>query len=66
MPREKPFNRIHLENMLALTDAGGIVMPPFLSFYETDASFDDMITRTMARALSHFDVPAEFSEWSGL
>ena len=26
MPRKKPFNRIHLENMLALTDAGGIVI----------------------------------------
>jgi 4-hydroxy-3-polyprenylbenzoate decarboxylase len=66
MPREKPLNRIHLENMLAVTDAGGIVMPPFPSFYANDDTLDAMITRTVARALEFFDVDVEYEEWEGL
>ncbi|WP_254533229.1 UbiX family flavin prenyltransferase [Natrinema gelatinilyticum] len=66
MPREKPLNRIHLENMLKVTDAGGIIMPPFPSFYQHETDFDKMISRTVARALSLVDVSVEFEEWSGL
>jgi 4-hydroxy-3-polyprenylbenzoate decarboxylase len=66
MPREKPFNRIHLKNMLELTDAGAIVMPPFPSFYQGPKSIDEMITRTVARALTQLDVEVEYEEWAGL
>ena len=66
MPREKPFNRIHLKNMLELTDAGAIVMPPFPSFYQGPKSIDEMITRTVARALAQLDVEVEYEEWAGL
>jgi 4-hydroxy-3-polyprenylbenzoate decarboxylase len=66
MPREKPFNRIHLENMLSVTDAGAIVMPPFPSFYNRPKSVDEMVTRTVARALAQFDIDVEFEEWQGV
>ena len=67
MPREKPFNRIHLENMLKVTDAGAIVFPPFPSFYARPDSVDEMITRTMIRALSFLsDAEFELDEWQGL
>jgi 4-hydroxy-3-polyprenylbenzoate decarboxylase len=66
MPREKPLNRIHLQNMLTLTDAGGIIVPPFLSFYQRNATLDEMITRTVSRALELLDVPIEYAEWDGL
>jgi 4-hydroxy-3-polyprenylbenzoate decarboxylase len=67
MPREKPFNRIHLQNMLTVTDAGAIVFPPFPSFYARPDSVDEMITRTVIRALSHVtDVDFELDEWQGL
>ena len=66
MPREKPFNRIHLKNMLEVTDAGGIIMPPFPSFYAKPESIDEMLNRTVARTLSMFGVDVEFEEWAGL
>lgn len=65
MPREKPFNRIHLKNMLEVTDAGGTIVPPFPSFYQ-NMSLEGMVTRTTARALSILGVEVEFSEWDGL
>lgn len=66
MPREKPFNRIHLKNMLEVTDAGGIVVPPFPSFYQNPDSLEESVTRTVIRALSFLDVRVEFDEWDGL
>jgi 4-hydroxy-3-polyprenylbenzoate decarboxylase len=66
MPREKPFNRIHLKNMLEVTDAGAVVMPPFPSFYNRPKSIDEMVTRTMARALTQFGIDVDFEEWEGV
>ncbi|WP_440991839.1 UbiX family flavin prenyltransferase [Haloarchaeobius baliensis] len=66
MPREKPFNRIHLKNMLEVTDAGAIVFPPFPSFYQKPWDLDEMINRTTARALSQLDVDVTIEEWSGI
>jgi 4-hydroxy-3-polyprenylbenzoate decarboxylase len=66
MPREKPLNRIHIENMLKVTDAGGIIMPPFPSFYNRPDSIDEMVTRTMSRALSQLGVDVEYEEWAGV
>ncbi|WP_380676154.1 UbiX family flavin prenyltransferase [Salinigranum sp. GCM10025319] len=66
LPREKPFNRIHLQNMLAVTDAGGVIMPPFPSFYANPDSIDEMVARTMARTLSLLDIDVSFDEWTGL
>ncbi|MDS0294912.1 UbiX family flavin prenyltransferase [Halogeometricum luteum] len=66
MPREKPFNRIHLKNMLDATDAGAIVMPPLPSFYNRPASIEEMVARTIARTLTYFDVDVAFDEWDGI
>ena len=66
MPRETPFNRIHLENMLSVTDAGGLVVPPFPSFYQRPDSIDAMVSYTMSRALSHLGVSFDHDEWNGL
>ena len=66
MPRETPFNRIHLENMLAVTDAGGIVVPPFPAFYQNPDSMAELVSSTVARALSHVGVEVDHEEWDGL
>jgi 4-hydroxy-3-polyprenylbenzoate decarboxylase len=66
MPREKPLNRIHLQNMLTVTDAGAIVMPPFPSFYNRPESIEEMVTRTMQRTLSLLGLKADLDEWKGV
>ena len=53
--RETPFSRIHAENILRVTDAGAIVMPPIPSFYAGE-SWDDFLDHFVMRVLDFFDV----------
>lgn len=66
MPREKPFNKIHLENMLAVTEANGIIFPPFPSFYQNPSSIAEIVERTVIRALGHVNVELDYDQWQGL
>jgi flavin prenyltransferase len=56
MVRETPLNLIHLRNMVSVTEAGAIVMPPVPAFYSAPTSIDDMLTQSAARALDLFDI----------
>lgn len=49
--RETPLNRIHLENMLRVHDAGAIVMPLMPSFYTGPKSLDDLYDTFATRVL---------------
>lgn len=40
--RETPFNRIHLENLLKVHDAGAVICPPMPSFYHHPGSIEEM------------------------
>jgi 4-hydroxy-3-polyprenylbenzoate decarboxylase len=51
VPREMPFHRIHLQNMLQLTDAGGIICPACPSFYSHPATLDDVAETVTNRVL---------------
>jgi len=39
--RETPFNRTHLQNMLAVHDAGAVICPPMPSFYLRPQSLEE-------------------------
>lgn len=54
--RETPLHAIHLRNMLAVTEAGAIVMPPVPAFYTLPKSIDEMVTNTVCRVLDLFDI----------
>ncbi|ARU58107.1 MAG: UbiX family flavin prenyltransferase [Pseudomonadales bacterium] len=56
VPRETPYSAIHLENMLALTRMGAIVMPASPGFYHQPKSIDDLVDFIVARILDHLDV----------
>ncbi|PJZ68549.1 3-octaprenyl-4-hydroxybenzoate carboxy-lyase [Leptospira perolatii] len=42
VPRETPYNRIHLRNMLELHDAGATLLPASPGFYQNPNSLDDL------------------------
>jgi 4-hydroxy-3-polyprenylbenzoate decarboxylase len=54
--RETPLNRIHLENMLKLSDAGAVIMPASPSFYSSPASIEDLVDTIIARILNHLNI----------
>lgn len=43
VPRESPLNLIHLRNMVTAKEAGAVIIPPVLSFYNNPNSVDDTI-----------------------
>ncbi|MEE9382134.1 MAG: UbiX family flavin prenyltransferase [Nannocystaceae bacterium] len=51
--RETPLSRVHLVNMLAVTDAGAIVLPATPAFYEKSRTVNDLADTVIHRALDH-------------
>lgn len=56
VPRETPYSSIHLENMLALTRAGAVVLPASPGFYHRPVTIDDLVNFVVARVLDHLGV----------
>lgn len=56
LPRETPLHAAHLRNMLAVTDMGGIIMPPVPAFYLKPATIDELVDDTVCRVLDLFDI----------
>jgi len=54
--RETPLSMIHLENMLAVTRAGAIVLPAVPSFYGRPTTIDEVVATVIARILDHLEV----------
>ncbi|EMY79134.1 polyprenyl P-hydroxybenzoate and phenylacrylic acid decarboxylase [Leptospira weilii serovar Ranarum str. ICFT] len=42
VPREAPYNRIHLKNMLELHDAGATILPASPGFYQMPKTLEDL------------------------
>ena len=56
VPRETPFSAIHLENMLRLSRAGAIILPPNPGFYHHPQSVGDLVDFVVARLLDQVGV----------
>jgi 4-hydroxy-3-polyprenylbenzoate decarboxylase len=50
--REAPYNRIHIQNMLAVTEAGGIICPASPGFYHNPATIAELCGTVINRVLS--------------
>lgn len=59
VPRETPLSRVHLENMLRVTDAGATVLPAAPGFYHSPRSVDDLVGFVVARMLDQLGVDNE-------
>jgi 4-hydroxy-3-polyprenylbenzoate decarboxylase len=66
VPREAPFNTIHLENMLRVARAGARIIPASPSFYHKPQTIDDLVTHLCYRILDQFDIPhSRKTQWTG-
>lgn len=66
VPRETPFNAIHLENMLKLARIGATVLPASPSFYHKPKTIDDLVNHLCFRILDQFDIPhSRKTQWTG-
>ena len=64
--RETPLNRLHLENMLRLHDAGAVVMPIMPGFYHHPETLDDLYEAFATRVLDQLGLPeADARRWGG-
>jgi 4-hydroxy-3-polyprenylbenzoate decarboxylase len=64
--RETPLHAGHLQSMLAVTQMGGIVMPPVPAFYTRPRTIQDIVDGTSARALDLFDIEVPgMPRWDG-
>mgnify|MGYP002859447555 CR=1 FL=1 len=65
VPREMPFSKIHLRNMKELADMGVVIMPPVMTFYNTDMTLQSHINHVVNKILIQLKLPAELPAWNG-
>ena len=51
VPRETPFNQIHLENMLRLSNAGARIIPAMPGFYHQPKKVEDLVDFVVGKVL---------------
>jgi 4-hydroxy-3-polyprenylbenzoate decarboxylase len=56
VPRETPLSAIHLENMLKLSRAGAVILPPSPGFYGHPSTVDDLVDFVVARVLDQLGI----------
>ncbi len=66
VPRETPFNRIHLRNLLSLDEAGAIILPASPGFYQMPKTLDDLGDFIAGRIFNLLGVDQTlFPKWEG-
>lgn len=67
VPREAPYNQIHLENMLKLSKCGAVIMPASPGFYANPESLDELVDFFAVRLLDQLEIKVKTkSRWKGL
>lgn len=57
VPRESPYNLIHLRNMTTLTEAGALIIPASPGFYHRPQTIPQLVDSIIARILDHLGLP---------
>lgn len=65
VPRESPFNQIHLRNLMTLSQCGVVILPPMLTFYLPDfGTIDGQVNYTVGKVLDQLDLPHSlYTRW---
>lgn len=66
VPRETPWHEIHLENLLRITRAGGVVLPASPGFYHRPTEIAHLVDFIAARVLDQMDIAHTMGKrWDG-
>ena len=66
VPRETPYNVIHLENMLRLARAGARILPASPAFYHRPQTIEEMADHLVFRILDQLSIPhSQKTRWRG-
>ncbi len=67
VPRETPYNAIHLENMLKLSRAGARILPASPGFYHKPKTIEELADHLVFRILDQFGIPhSRATQWKGI
>lgn len=67
VPRETPYTRATLQHMLALHDAGAVVLPASPGFYSAPQSIAQLVDFVAAKVLDVLGVPHDLvTRWTGV
>lgn len=65
MVREAPLTLIHIRNMAAVTEAGGVIFPPVPAFYIRPTTIEEIVDHSVGRALDQFGLHVQtFPRWT--
>lgn len=56
VPRESPFNLVHLRNLVTVTEAGATVIPANPAFYTRPQTIVELVDTIVARVLDHLGI----------
>jgi 4-hydroxy-3-polyprenylbenzoate decarboxylase len=64
VPRETPLSHIHLRNMMTASDAGAVILPPMVAYYNKPTSVEDITNHIVGKILDVFEIPMpDFYRW---
>jgi 4-hydroxy-3-polyprenylbenzoate decarboxylase len=66
VPRETPFDLIHLRNLTTLTEAGAVIVPAMPGFYGKPKTIDDLVNFVVGKVLDVLGIEHDLLQrWSG-
>lgn len=65
--RECPFSTIHLRNLYEASQAGAVILPPMLSYYNHPQSVQDCTNHIVGKIMDQFGLEfQQFRRWGGM
>ena len=66
VPRETPLSLVHLRNMVAVTEAGAVVLPASPGFYHRPGQVSELVDFVVQRVLDQLQIELEIAaRWGG-